>query len=180
MKAQAREYESFKRLCIGLAQRLHRADVRLRMGLMGSEHASKVRPLNENKAIENGATFLSETFIFSVAGGLILFESWRQRQKELTRRENVADDIRTLQYEIDYLKTKLKDHIKFDDYVPPAEYKPSVLKLEPSQLGVVEKAAEQLESKVDNADRDRKAPPPSVTANPGTVVVKGKEEKVPK
>lgn len=138
LKAQAKEHERFKKICVGLAQGLHKADVRLRMGLLGTEHASKVRPLNENKAIENGATFLSESFIFSVAGGLILFESWRQRQKELSRRESIADDIRTLQYEINYLKKKLKEYnVRLDDYIPPVDYNPSVLKVGKDDVRVV-------------------------------------------
>ncbi|CAM9021123.1 unnamed protein product [Wickerhamomyces anomalus] len=67
----------------------------------------------------------------AVAGSIILFESYRQRQKELTRRETVADDIKTLQYEIQYLKRKLQQYnVRLDDYVPPADVKPIVLKLD--------------------------------------------------
>lgn len=49
----------------------------------------RIRPLSESKAIESGANFISESFLFLVAGGLILFESWRSRQKESTRRSDV-------------------------------------------------------------------------------------------
>lgn len=59
---QATQHESFKRFCISIAQRLHKTDVNLRMKLLGQKGA-KVRPLNDKKAIENGATFLSEGFI---------------------------------------------------------------------------------------------------------------------
>lgn len=52
-------------------------------------HHIRVRPLSESKAIESGANFISETFLFLVAGSLILFESWRSRNKESTRREGV-------------------------------------------------------------------------------------------
>ncbi|KAH3687907.1 hypothetical protein WICPIJ_001124 [Wickerhamomyces pijperi] len=130
LKAQAIDHEVFKKVCIWIAQRLHRTDVTLRMKLMG-EKGAKVRPLNDKKAVENGANFLSETFIFSVAGSIVLFESWRQRQKELTRRETVADDIKTLQYEIDYLKKKLTDYnVRLDDYSPPKDVMPLYLKLD--------------------------------------------------
>lgn len=132
LKAQAIEHEFFKRACIWIAQRLHKTDVSLRMKLMG-EKGAKVRPLNDKKAVENGANFLSETFIFSVAGGIVLFESWRQRQKELSRRETIADDIKTLQYEIDYLKNKLKEYnVRLDDYKPPKDVQPLYLKLDES------------------------------------------------
>ncbi|KAJ6172514.1 hypothetical protein N7470_001581 [Penicillium chermesinum] len=53
----------------------------------------RIRPLSESKAIESGANFLSETFLFLVAGGLIVFESMRSRRKESTRREGVEDRL---------------------------------------------------------------------------------------
>lgn len=37
-------------------------------------HHYRIRPLSESKAIESGANFISESFLFLVAGGLILFE----------------------------------------------------------------------------------------------------------
>lgn len=53
----------------------------------------RIRPLSESKAIESGANFISESFLFLVAGGLIVFESWRSRRKESTRREGVEDRL---------------------------------------------------------------------------------------
>ncbi|KAE8350148.1 optic atrophy 3 protein-domain-containing protein [Aspergillus coremiiformis] len=139
IKAQASEHERFRKVCIAMAQALHRFDMRLRLGAVrdnaasqrraaanaavrkhkptsptakteaetkaeddaiakakaAAEEAAKpvptphIRPLSESKAIESGATFISETFLFIVAGGLIVFESWRSRRKETTRREDV-------------------------------------------------------------------------------------------
>ena len=57
----------------------------------------RIRPLSEAKAIESGASFISEAFLFGVAGGLIIFESWRSRRKENTRREDVADRLGDLE-----------------------------------------------------------------------------------
>ncbi|KAI9369400.1 hypothetical protein BJX61DRAFT_519800 [Aspergillus egyptiacus] len=59
--------------------------------------APHIRPLSESKAIESGATFISETFLFLVAGGLILFESWRSRRKETNRRDDVAARLKELE-----------------------------------------------------------------------------------
>lgn len=63
-----------------------------------AEAASKppkyhIRPLSESKAIESGATFLSESFLFLVAGGLVVFETWRARKKETTRRGDVESRL---------------------------------------------------------------------------------------
>lgn len=67
----------------------------------GSDPAKKtpvrIRPLSEAKAVESGATFISETFLFSVAAALIFFESWRSRRKETSRREDVADRLEELE-----------------------------------------------------------------------------------
>ena len=53
----------------------------------------KIKPLSEAKAIESGANFISETFLFGVAAGLIFFESWRSRRKETSRRDDVAERL---------------------------------------------------------------------------------------
>lgn len=60
-------------------------------------HHYRIRPLSESKAIESGANFISESFLFAVAGGLILFESWRSRNKESTRREGVEGRLAELE-----------------------------------------------------------------------------------
>lgn len=57
----------------------------------------KIRPLSESKAIDSGATFVSESFLFMVGLSLILFENWRARRKETSRREDVADRINELE-----------------------------------------------------------------------------------
>ncbi|CDK26525.1 unnamed protein product [Kuraishia capsulata CBS 1993] len=130
LKVEAKQYPMFKKVCVNVAQNMHILDTRLRMKLLGKKNVT-VRPLNENKAIESGASFLSEAFIFSVASSAILYESYRSRKKELTRRESVADDIATLQDEIEYLKRKLEEYnMKLDDYHPPEDMKPTVLKLD--------------------------------------------------
>jgi optic atrophy 3 protein len=146
IKAQAREHERFRKVCVSMAQALHRFDMRLRLGSIrndaairkqaeataeakkhiptsptvkteaatkaeeeallkaktAAEEAAKpqhyrIRPLSESKAIESGANFISESFLFLVAGGLIVFESWRSRRKESTRREGVEDRLAELE-----------------------------------------------------------------------------------
>lgn len=57
----------------------------------------KIRPLSESRAIELGANFISESFIFGVAAGLLIWDSWRSRRKENSRREDVADRLEALE-----------------------------------------------------------------------------------
>lgn len=61
-----------------------------------SKKPPRIRPLTESKAIENGANFISEFFLFTVAGGLILFEQIRSRRKEASRRDMVTDKLEEL------------------------------------------------------------------------------------
>lgn len=57
----------------------------------------RIRPLSESRAIELGANFLSESFIFGVAVGLLVWDQWRTRRKESTRREGVEDRLDALE-----------------------------------------------------------------------------------
>lgn len=53
-----------------------------------------------------GANFIAETFLFSVAGSLIFFESWRTRRKVRNRHEDVDEQIQILQEEVKLLKSQ--------------------------------------------------------------------------
>ncbi|EMG46206.1 hypothetical protein SBY92_000937 [Candida maltosa Xu316] len=130
IKAQAREHERFRNICIKFAQSMHSTEIKLRMSLLG-ETKIRVKPLNDNKAIEQGATFISEFFIFSVAGSLIMYEAYRSRKKASSERDALADDISVLQNEIEYIKSKLGEiNIKLDDYQIPDGYKPKYIKID--------------------------------------------------
>lgn len=129
IKAQAKEHEFFRQTCIRIAQTAHLTDLRLRMSLLG-EKRIKIRPLNDKKAVENGANFMSEFFIFLVAGSLILYETYRSRKKASDEKDQLADDISTLQSEIMFIKEKLESmDVKFDDWVPPEGIHPKYVDL---------------------------------------------------
>lgn len=57
----------------------------------------KIRPLSESRAIELGANFLAESFIFGVAAGLLIWDQWRTRRKESTRREGIEERLDALE-----------------------------------------------------------------------------------
>lgn len=57
----------------------------------------RVRPLSETKAIDMGANFISETFMFLVAGSIIVWEQWRSRKKANDRRDVVDDKLEELE-----------------------------------------------------------------------------------
>jgi hypothetical protein len=59
--------------------------------------APRIRPLSESKAIDAGANFISEAFLFAVAGSLIIAEAWRSRRKEASRRDIVTERLELLE-----------------------------------------------------------------------------------
>ncbi|EIM82339.1 OPA3-domain-containing protein [Stereum hirsutum FP-91666 SS1] len=96
IKHQAKEHERFRNMCVGLAQRMYRYEIKLRTSLLG-EPAKHVRPLSETRAIENGANFLAEGFLFAVATALILGETWRSSRSSSKRRDDVDEKLEDLQ-----------------------------------------------------------------------------------
>lgn len=131
IKSNAKEHPKFRRFCIRFAQFKHRLDMNIRLKLLNEENI-KIRPLNDAKAIQAGANFLSEGVVFSVAAGALLFETWRSRRKESKRRASIEDDIRVLQEELDWIKDKLKEKTiipKDQDFVVSDDVRPLVLNI---------------------------------------------------
>lgn len=69
----------------------------------------RIRPLSEQKAIETGANFVAETFIFAVGIGVIVFEQWRQRRKARNARDDIREDLEDLQSELKAVKAELEE-----------------------------------------------------------------------
>jgi len=106
LKNQAKQHETFRTICVGLAQNMYKAEVKLRTNLLG-ETAKHVRPLSEAKAIDNGANALAEGFLFTVAALLIIGETWRSSRNQTKRRGNVDDQLTELQTKLDILSQKV-------------------------------------------------------------------------
>lgn len=77
IKSRSRESPFLKRNFIRFGQFINTIDLKLR-----NNSNIKVRPLNDNKAIELGSNFLSELFVFSTAAGLILYELLKPKKVE--------------------------------------------------------------------------------------------------
>jgi len=69
-------------------------------------HLPRIRPLSEAKAIELGANFFSESFIFAVAVGLLVWDSWRSRSKAKDQRELLEDRLDIVEAEVERLRNK--------------------------------------------------------------------------
>ncbi|CAB0043714.1 unnamed protein product [Trichogramma brassicae] len=105
------------------AQFYHWAEVKCKMYLMNLGKPTKVAKLNEQMAIELGASLMGEVIIFSVAGGCLMFEYNRQVAKEAKKEElrqmqiqKFVDDIQALyettvkqDAELKYLQMSLEE-----------------------------------------------------------------------
>ncbi|KAF5349591.1 hypothetical protein D9756_008920 [Leucocoprinus leucothites] len=89
-------------MCVDLAQFLHRTEIRLRTNMLG-EPARHIRPLSESRAIENGANFLAEGFMFSVAAAIIIGEQWRSSRSQSKRKDAVDDQLEELSSKVNEL-----------------------------------------------------------------------------
>ncbi|KAI8394339.1 optic atrophy 3 protein-domain-containing protein [Radiomyces spectabilis] len=98
IKTQAKQHPKFREFCIDVAQKSHRLEMTLKMKFLGYKK-EVIRPLNDAKAIESGANFLSESFVFGVAASVILAESWRSRYTAKNRRNYVDDSLEKLESE---------------------------------------------------------------------------------
>jgi optic atrophy 3 protein len=59
------------------------------------------------RAIENGANFIAEGFLFTVAVGLIMGETWRTSRNQSKRRDDVDDQLDTLGTKVAELTSRL-------------------------------------------------------------------------
>ncbi|KAF8508293.1 optic atrophy 3 protein-domain-containing protein, partial [Gautieria morchelliformis] len=99
LKQEAREHPFFRSICVELAQKMYRYEMKLGTVVLGQPPRA-IKPLSETRAIDNGANFIAESFLFFVAASLIFAESWRSSSKESKRRESVADQLEELTNEL--------------------------------------------------------------------------------
>ena len=88
----------------------------MKMRWMGTTGPTHVKPLTEEKAAELGAEIIGDTFVYSVAALLIIFEYTRSKKKEQdaedTQNSQIAklnDSMRKLEREMKDIKKRLSD-----------------------------------------------------------------------
>lgn len=76
------------------------------------QHLSTQPPFpttHTHRAIESGASFIAESFLFFVAASLIFAETWRSSLKESKRREGVAEGMEELRKGVEVLTMRVGD-----------------------------------------------------------------------
>lgn len=100
----------FTQVCIALAQSMHRTEARLRQNLLPASEHYKIRPLNDAKAIANGANAISEGFLFLVAISIIIGETYRGSRNRANERDGFRDEINQLREQLE----KMSQHVQED------------------------------------------------------------------
>ncbi|KAJ2841983.1 hypothetical protein J3B02_005717, partial [Coemansia erecta] len=104
---QAKSHDVFRSLCINVAQISHRTEMNWKMKVLGYKK-EVIRPLSEARAIDAGANFLGELFIFSVAASLIFAEQLRSRSQAKRQRTAVDDRLEELEKEMGERKEEIE------------------------------------------------------------------------
>lgn len=79
---------------------------------MGENHPVHVRPLNDTKAVDSGANFISEAFLFTFAATLIVAETTRSKIAEGKRRDMVKETITRHEVMLEQQEVKIQQTIE--------------------------------------------------------------------
>lgn len=101
LKGYAKNSERFASFNIFLGNQLHRFQVSLFRQSYGFEDkARKVKDLPPDKALDVGATFIGESFLFLVAAGVTISEYTRSKAKEARRDKHEREEEERLEKEL--------------------------------------------------------------------------------
>lgn len=116
LKKEAGRHPKFRTFIISIAQANHRITTTMQRRIYGHATDVEIRPLNEEKAVQNAVDLLGEFFIFSVAVAALVFEVQRSarseaKKEELRRHEMEQVRLReeAMAREIEELKRKIEE-----------------------------------------------------------------------
>eukprot|EP00937_MAST-01D_sp_MAST-1D-sp2_P005803 g5803.t1 len=78
--------------CVALGNGLHTLKFRVNDLLNSEFHVKKIRPLDTEVALSNGANFFGESFVFAVAAGVVVFEANDKLTKERKKKRKAAEE----------------------------------------------------------------------------------------
>lgn len=113
VQKQAVDHPSFRKACIHFSESYHRMEVKLRSRLHDKKNTQdsplveEIKPLSDEKAIQFGASFIGEFVIFSIAGIVLLLDSFRSSQLEKKRRAERDEKIANLITSVENLNASM-------------------------------------------------------------------------
>ncbi|XP_074565902.1 OPA3-like protein [Curcuma longa] len=109
LKQQAGNYPKFRELIIDLAQANHRLTTNIQRRLYGQATDVKIRPLNEERAVQSAVDLFGEVFVFSVAGAAIIFEVQRSARSEARKEEMRREELEALKQQEEVLTKEVEE-----------------------------------------------------------------------
>lgn len=116
LKQQAAHHPRFREIIINFAQSNHRFQVNVQRRIYGHATNVEIRPLNEEKAVQAPSDFLGEAFIFSVGGGVVIYEVQRSARSEARKEEARKQELEDLKkrdevvaVELDMLRDRVEE-----------------------------------------------------------------------
>ena len=104
---RAKESKVFRDwICMPIAQRAHIWEVKAKMRSLnlGSGRVTKVPPLSEAKAVEQGSELLSELIIYSIASFIVVYEYDRSSDKDQAKEAKLEADRQMIKGKITELE----------------------------------------------------------------------------
>ncbi|KAK9284981.1 hypothetical protein L1049_024163 [Liquidambar formosana] len=116
LKKEAGLHPKFRQYIINIAQANHRFTTKMQRNIYGHAKNAKIRPLNEERAVQAAADLLGELFVFTVAGAAVIFEVQRSSRSEAIKEEQRKQELQEMKQkdedltrEVELLKHKLKE-----------------------------------------------------------------------
>jgi hypothetical protein len=91
MKVEAKKHPNMMRTCLYVGQFTYQITARINLLAQGGIKVLKINPLPEEDALSRGVNFLSECFVFTVAGTIIIIEYNRSETKSAIKSKKDAE-----------------------------------------------------------------------------------------
>ncbi|GER31762.1 optic atrophy 3 protein [Striga asiatica] len=108
LKKEAGKHPKFRSFIISVAQANHRITTTMQRRIYGHATNVKIRPLDEEKAVQAAGDLIGELFVFSVGVGALIFEVQRNARSEAKKEELRKQDIEGLRNEVELLKQEIE------------------------------------------------------------------------
>lgn len=120
IKHEFSRYEFSQNILVGVGQTTHYLTSRMTIWSAGYKVLS-ITPLERDVALSNGAEFIAESFVFLVAGGVLVYEYNKSKEKEKkleqARHQQIVDESEKIQVKLNALNDRLvalEEVVKFN------------------------------------------------------------------
>ena len=124
IKHEFSRYQLTQKILINIGQTSHTITSRLTIWSAGYKVRS-ITPLEPEKAMKQGAELVGEVFVFTVSGGIVIWEYNRSREKEQAKQRKIREEARqqreALQAKLNSLDKRLtavEDVMKANSHFP--------------------------------------------------------------